>query len=89
MPHYHFNLHNSIGFVADEEGQDLPDLDAARTEALRNARGIMAEEVRVGRLDLAGKLEVVDGGGASLLTIAFAEAIELEGLPRPSPRITD
>ena len=89
MPHYHFNLHNSIGFVADEEGQELADLDAARAEALRNARGLMAEEVRGGRLDLEGKLEIVDGRGTVLLTLAFAEAIELEGLPRPRPRVAD
>ena len=75
MPHYHFNLFNTIGLVADEEGRDLPDLDSARAEALKAARSIIAEEVLAGSLDLDGRLEVTDEAGGLLFTLGFAEAV--------------
>ena len=77
MPHYHFNIDNSIGFLADEEGRELSGLDEARAEALKGARSIIAEEVLQGRVDLRGRLEVVDRSGKVLMTIAFSEAVEI------------
>ena len=78
MPHYHFNLHNRIGFVPDEEGRDLLDLETARAEALKGARSLIAEEVLGGRLDLAGRLEIVElERRAACSTVAFAEAVEI------------
>lgn len=77
MPLYHFNIDNSIGFLADEEGRELAGPDEARAEALKGARSIIAEEVLLGRLDLRGRLEVVDRGGKVLMTIAFSEAVEI------------
>lgn len=85
MPHYHFNLHNSVGFVEDEEGRDLSDLDAARQEGLDDIRSIVAEDVRHGRLDLCGRLEVVDGAGRLLLTLAFADALDISDAPEVPP----
>ena len=62
MPLYYFNLYNRIGFVPDEEGRELPDTGAARTVALNGIRSVLAEDVLAGRLDLAGRLEIVDFG---------------------------
>jgi uncharacterized protein DUF6894 len=81
MPHYHFHLHNSVGSVEDEEGRDLPDLAAAREEGLGDIRSIIAEDVRHGRLDLCGRLEVVDGTGRLLLTLAFVDALDMSDEP--------
>jgi hypothetical protein len=78
VPLYYFNVHNSIGFTEDEEGQQLADLDAARAEGLKGVRSILAEDVSRGHLDLAGRLEVVDGLGALVLTIPFSEAVAVE-----------
>jgi len=77
MPHYHFNLHNSLGFVPDEEGRDLADLGTARAVGIDETRSILAEEVRAGRLDMVGRIEIVDQDGRSLLTIPFSEVIEI------------
>ena len=77
MPRYHFNIDNGIGFVADEEGRELPDLETARAEGFRGIRSILAEDVLHGRIDLAGRLEVIDEAGVLLLTIPFADAVDV------------
>ncbi len=77
MPRYRFNIHNGIGFVEDEEGRDLPDLDAARAEAVKGIRSILTEDVDQGRMDLCGRIEVVDDSGQSVLVIPFEEAVRI------------
>lgn len=83
MPRYFFNVENGFGFVEDEEGRELPDLEAARAEALKGVRSILAEDVSKGRLDLDGRLDVKDEAGRVVLTISFAEAISLTCAPEP------
>lgn len=77
MPHYHFHIHNSVGFIEDEEGRDLPDLETVRSEGLKGVRSILSEEVLEGKLDLRGRLDVVSENGEPVLTIRFTEAIEM------------
>ena len=77
MPHYHFNLHNSLGLILDEEGRELPDLEAARDEAIKGVRSILAGEVLEGQVDLRGRLEITDEGRKTVLVLAFAEAVEV------------
>lgn len=78
MSHYHFHLQNGGGFVEDEEGRELSGLEAAREEAVKDIRSIISEEVRQGVVDLRGRLEVTDGDGAPVLTVAFSEAVEIK-----------
>lgn len=78
MPCYHLNIQNGTGFVEDEEGRDLPDLDAVRAEAIEGIRSILIDDVRKGYLDLSGRIEVLDEAGALLLVVPFAEAIEVK-----------
>jgi hypothetical protein len=77
MARYHFNLYNGDGLVEDEEGRELDGLDEARSEALKGVRSIIADEVLQGRIDLTGRLEVVDAEGAPVLTIAFRDAVQI------------
>ena len=65
MSRYHFNIHNGLGFVEDEEGRELGAPAEARIEALKGARSIIADEVLQGRLDLRGRLEVLTGPARS------------------------
>lgn len=76
MPRYYFHLRNGAGFVEDEEGRDLPDPEAARSEALKGVRSILCEDVLGGVVDLRGSLEVVDQDGVRILLLPFAEAVE-------------
>lgn len=59
----------------DEDGVELPGLDAVRRQALLGARSIIAAEIMKGRLNLAERIEVDDSGGRNVLTLAFTDAI--------------
>ncbi len=79
MPRYHFNVYNDL-VALDEEGKELPDIAAAREEAIRGARGLMAEElIQAGRMRLQHRIEVADEKGRVLLTIPFRELVNIEG----------
>lgn len=78
MPRFHLNLFNDVGPVLDPDGMDFPDLATARSEAVRNIRSIMAEEVLRGRIDLQGRIEIAEPSGTVCATVRFAEAVELK-----------
>ena len=45
MPHYHFHLAANGPVRFDPEGQDLPNIEAAREHALRLVRGPLGKEL--------------------------------------------
>jgi hypothetical protein len=76
MPRYFFNIEDGNGAVTnDEEGNDLPDLDAVREEATEAARQIMSQSILVGHADDERKFIITDEAGIVLLEFAFKEAI--------------
>jgi hypothetical protein len=78
MPRYHLNLFNSLD-IYDEEGRDFDDLAAAKVEAIRSSRDLMAEHVKAGEpLDLGHRIEVADDEGKVLVTINFRELITIK-----------
>ena len=77
MPIYYLDLNNSIGLIRDEEGRDLPDEEAARSEALRGARALIAEDALRGRIDLSGSIDVLGSDRRLLFTIRFADAVDI------------
>ena len=74
MAHYFFNIVDGVR-IDDEEGQELPDLEAARAEAVKSARSIMADAIWTGRLPLDEEIEIADQKGQVLAIVAFAEAV--------------
>jgi hypothetical protein len=74
MPRYFFHVYNDETTI-DREGKDLADLDAAKREAMRGARDLMAEAVRHGEVTMSHRIEVEDDGGRPLLTIRYADAV--------------
>ena len=77
MPRYRLHVINSFGFAEDTEGQMLPDLAAARDEAVRGVRSLLADELMGGEINLAGRVNVVDDGDRVLLTVPFDEAFAI------------
>jgi hypothetical protein len=77
MTRYHFNIRNGVGHIPDEDGRDLPDLEAARAEALEGIRSIVSEEARRGAIDLTGRIEITDDDGNLLSVVGYDEAIML------------
>jgi len=74
---YHFNIRNGHGFTADDEGTDLASDDEARLHAIEGARSLISAEVLQGTLDLTGQIEITDGARAAIMTVRFAEAVEI------------
>jgi len=77
MPRYFLNIYND-GDVPDEEGIEAEDLGAAKGEAIRGARSLIADHVIEGRpITLSHRIEVEDGNGQVLATIAFGEVVTI------------
>ena len=74
---YHFNIRNGNGFTPDDEGTDLSSDEEARLHAIEGARSLISAEVLQGTLDLSGQIEVTDETKATVMTVRFAEAVEV------------
>ena len=75
-----FHLRDGVDTLPDPEGTELPNLEAARACAMRNAYSIMAEDTSKGRLNLNYCIEISDEGGIVLDTVYFRDLVEIAGL---------
>lgn len=75
MAHCYFHLHDGHR-IEDEEGQELPDDNAARAVAVHGARSIMADALWHGRLPLDESIEIV-AHGEVVAVVAFRDAVTL------------
>ena len=55
---------------------DYPDDQAAKKAALAGARGMIAEEVLRGRLELECRIDVADEHGTILFSVPFSSALD-------------
>ena len=78
MPRYFFHLYNDV-IAMDDEGVDLPDLEAARANGIKEAREMMVETVSEGRINLSHRIDIADESGAVIDSVIFAEAVAVEG----------
>lgn len=77
MPLFFLNVYNRTGWSRDEEGMELPDLEAARAQAVDGIRSILQDEVAHGGIDFEGRVEVLDEAGNLLATITYRDAVAL------------
>jgi hypothetical protein len=80
MPRFFFHLYDDV-IAQDEEGLDLPDVAAAREQALFSARALVAEQALLGSIKLRHRIEVEDENGRPVLVLPFRAAVEIEGGP--------
>ncbi|HSQ99778.1 MAG TPA: hypothetical protein VLM36_07665 [Sphingomicrobium sp.] len=78
MPLYFFHLRDGKDTLIDEEGMDLAGFDEAKAAALRQARDIISHEARLGRIDLGQRIDVVDAAGATIYSLRFADAVDVD-----------
>ena len=78
MPRYFFHIYNH-DVTMDEEGRDLPALEAARDLALESARELVCDSVHEGHLNLDHRIEVADERGDILIVLTFREAFTIRG----------
>ena len=83
MPRYFFDLYNDM-VVPDEEGRELPDLDATIKHALKEARQmIAASATEQGKIDLRHYIKVRDEAGSEVHCIEFEDAVSVQRGGRP------
>jgi hypothetical protein len=71
------NIFNNIDAV-DREGIELPDLDAAKVEAIAGARDIIAAHVRDGTpVHAAHWVEITDEDGNVLHEVRFGDVMDV------------
>lgn len=75
MPLFHLHICNGLGFTPDEDGLELPDLLAARQTAVEGARSLLSEEVRAGKMDFAGRIEIADHTNRVIDIVRFDEVV--------------
>ncbi|CAN7259679.1 DUF6894 family protein [Rhizobium sp. LjRoot254] len=75
MPRYFFNVIAGSKVIADLEGTNLPDIEAAKEEALKDARALMSAAMLDG-WDISGRsIAIRTEEGALVLNLAFREAV--------------
>ena len=77
MPRYYFHIRSSDGFITDPDGSDLPDLAAARKEAEKSARDLLAQVLRDGGVVDGQVFEISDDSGNVLEEFAFRKVLRL------------
>lgn len=78
MPRYFFDLHNDIE-AQDEEGRELPGVDAVVAEAVKEARELIKASIdETGRIDLRHHIDVRDDRGKTVFVIHFEDAVTVQ-----------
>ena len=71
MPRFFFHVRDRHLTIFDNEGSELPDLDAALAEAAAATRAIVADGQRRGVVEPDRWLEIMDEAGAVLAEVRF------------------
>lgn len=73
MNRYFFNFRQGDAVARDEMGMFLPDLDAARTEALNTCHDLAFVAQAAGEVSRDGLIEVADASGEPVFSVPIAE----------------
>lgn len=78
MPHFYFHLRNDLD-VPDEEGADLPDVEAAREYARKSILDVMAGTLlEQGRVTLSHRIDIEDDTGRLIEAVMFRDVVKIE-----------
>jgi hypothetical protein len=75
MARFYINFRNGDEIAKDDEGQDLPGLEEARTAALVSAREILADNVKGGAKNPLQAVIITDESGREIMTIPAKEVL--------------
>ena len=79
MPRYYFNIVEHQTLIQDKEGQEFPDLRAARFEARCSARDIAIQELRSDREVDGRKIQITDDSGTVLDVLPVKDVVKSLG----------
>jgi hypothetical protein len=81
MARYFLHIYNSHGEAEDDEGLEAHSLAEAREVAVKGIRSLLAAEAANGEINFKGRIEISNEAGQALLSVPFADAIDIKGLP--------
>src|SRR5205085_2363148 len=76
MAHYFFHLRDGVDILLDQEGRDIEAADIER-HALEEARAIIADDAKGGRILLDQRIDVENASGTIVLTLQFGDAVHI------------
>jgi hypothetical protein len=82
---YFLHLHYCGTLVPDEEGREFSSMAAAVEQAQEEARGLLAGEVREGKLCLGCQVEVVEESTGRAVIVPFSSTVQLESAIEDKP----
>ena len=78
VPRFYFHLRNDMD-VPDDEGKDLPNLDAALEQAASEARRFAGEIVKEdGRITLSHRIDIEDEQHKLLASVSMRDVVRVE-----------
>lgn len=78
MPRFYFHLRNDLD-VPDEEGKELPSLEAALELAASEARKLAGEIVKEsGRITLSHRIDIEDDRHTVLASVSIRDVVRVE-----------
>ena len=75
MGRFYFHLKDGDRIITDEDGLDLPDLDAARREAILGARELLADAIKAGKSKVPDALVIADEAGRALEVVPLVDLL--------------
>jgi hypothetical protein len=75
MPLFHFNSQIGDEILPDLEGEDLPDLDAARAVAMSSAREALVEAVKFGDKP-PDQIQITDSEGNEVGIVPLTQILQ-------------
>jgi hypothetical protein len=75
MARFYFHLQDGDKLVQDPEGSDLPDVDAAKREALLAARDILSDAIKAGKPKVPDAFVIADEAGRKLDVVPLAAVL--------------
>jgi hypothetical protein len=79
MPYYFFHVREGADLSHDGEGQELPDLESAQTEAVNAIRELIGERLLHGGEIDGRHIEIADKKGRVLAIVRSCDVIFQEG----------
>jgi hypothetical protein len=76
MNTFYFHVRDGDMLFVDPDGSDLPDLEAARAEALSAVREAIVEALRTGRAVDGRRFEITDEAGCVLARVGLRDAVK-------------
>ena len=76
MPRFFFHDRNGDTRTEDVEGVDLPDLEAARAEAVAAVRQLAAADLQQNRQPRIRAIDIADAAGQQLATVSTRDDVE-------------